>query len=516
MTNHTVTFAAGSRAACVKGTTWLFVDAPLTHPMVLEAWGVIDNAGTADEVAGVILSHGMTQAPDFLLASSNDDGGVRFIVRGPVRASGVAGGEVLDVRARGILTDATVPDVERFIVSVGEGAVARPTMPVIAGILPVDVLSVELVVESGLSRGTASPSVTATDDNATVPPPAATQGPTHEPQPSSGALALERDAEPRLDRDAEPRPEPVSSSSTREDERLFGAPGTPPTNDPPRTQPGTSASKPFLPDGVSIAEAGPPTPVAPGQAGVSTEATVAPAPGTIVPVSSAPTSGGIIESLPDFFGPLSTPSAAATAGAEISSAQPAVTAAQPTLEQPNTPASSAAPPPPAQGRTVNRAHLPAASPAGPTVWAAFCPVGHPSQAFAAHCRVCGQSIPAQDPQEIPRPVLGRLLVPGSPEITLDGDLVMGRDPHVPPGSAPPAPRLIVLNDPRMEVSSMHAAVTLNFWDVCLTDLGSTNGTEIVTAEGRRQRLAQQTPITIAPGTRIVLAEVLELVFEATG
>jgi pSer/pThr/pTyr-binding forkhead associated (FHA) protein len=68
----------------------------------------------------------------------------------------------------------------------------------------------------------------------------------------------------------------------------------------------------------------------------------------------------------------------------------------------------------------------------------------------------------------------------------------------------------------MEVSSMHASVTLNFWDVCLTDLGSTNGTEIVTPDGRRQRLAQHTPVTIQPGTKVVLAEVLELVFEATG
>jgi len=35
-------------------------------------------------------------------------------------------------------------------------------------------------------------------------------------------------------------------------------------------------------------------------------------------------------------------------------------------------------------------------------------------------------------------------------------------------------------------------------------------------DGRRQRLAQHTPVTIQPGTKIVLAEVLELTFEATG
>ena len=66
----TVTFAPGGRAACVKGMTWLLVDCSLTHPMVLEAWGVIDRGGSVDEVVGAILSHGMTSAPDFALVAA--------------------------------------------------------------------------------------------------------------------------------------------------------------------------------------------------------------------------------------------------------------------------------------------------------------------------------------------------------------------------------------------------------------------------------------------------------------
>lgn len=119
------------------------------------------------------------------------------------------------------------------------------------------------------------------------------------------------------------------------------------------------------------------------------------------------------------------------------------------------------------------------------------------------------------PVEIPRPVLGRLVLPVGDPVVLDGDLVLGRDPRVPLG-ADPTPRLVVLNDARMEVSSQHAAISLNFWDVCLTDLGSTNGTEIVTPDGRRQRLAPDVPVTIAPGTKIVFAEVFEVTFEASG
>ncbi|MBK8730786.1 MAG: FHA domain-containing protein [Tetrasphaera sp.] len=73
----------------------------------------------------------------------------------------------------------------------------------------------------------------------------------------------------------------------------------------------------------------------------------------------------------------------------------------------------------------------------------------------------------------------------------------------------------MINDPRMEVSSQHASITLNFWDVCLTDLGSTNGTEVIDRDGRRQRLAQNSTITIQPGTKIILAEVVEITFEVS-
>jgi len=75
--------------------------------------------------------------------------------------------------------------------------------------------------------------------------------------------------------------------------------------------------------------------------------------------------------------------------------------------------------------------------------------------------------------------------------------------------------LVVLQDPRHEVSGQHASITLNFWDVGLTDLGSTNGTEIITPDGRRQRLSPNVPVTIVPKTRIILGEVLEMVFEAS-
>lgn len=540
----TVTFAPGGRAACVKGMTWLLVDCSLTHPMVLEAWGVIDRGGSVDEVVGAILSHGMTSAPDFALVAATGEGDLRFVVRGAVAASLVVAGATEELSAHGILTDQTRSGVQGFVLH-GSGERVPASLPVVAGILPVDCLSVVLEAtdpaDSALSAEAAPAAVTAAPEVAAVQPEAEVAA-----QPELQAEA-DAKAEPTVAPEtAAQSPQPAASASVddpevlasiREYERLFGAP--------------ESVADSATAEPVAVVEPEPshpevaPTPVDPAiEAEVqhpSPVMAVVEASPAVVPAPETPSGGGFIDALPDFFGPLIGGAAASGAASAPSvpteSAAPAIpvvpdgqTAAQASLGALPTPGPmpsadpapvqgpvpSPAPPAAAQGRTVNRAHLQAAVSAGPTVWAARCPVGHPSQAFAATCRVCGAPIPAQEPQEIPRPLLGRFVVPGAAPIVIDSDLILGRDPHAPQGVSGPQPRLVVLNDPRMEVSSMHASVTLNFWDVCLTDLGSTNGTEIVTPDGRRQRLAQHTPVTIQPGTKVVLAEVLELVFEATG
>lgn len=318
--------------------------------------------------------------------------------------------------------------------------------------------------------------------------------------------------------------DPEVLASIREYERLFGAPDAPESADPAESAEPADATIGTIDE--TLPETPEETPSQESESAFVSAADAVPvevSSPAVVPAPPAPADGGFIEALPDFFGPL----VGAPVTTEVASPSPSTLHTSPPIpsapitptdigEAPPAPAPSPPVPVAAQGRTVNRAHLPSAVPDGPTVWAARCPVGHPSQAFAANCRVCGQPIPAQEPQEIPRPVLGRLVIDGVPPITIDSDLVLGRDPHPTSSSNGPAPRLVVLNDPRMEVSSLHASITLNFWDVCLTDLGSTNGTEIVMPDGRRQRLAQHTPVTIQPGTKIVLAEVLELTFEATG
>jgi hypothetical protein len=167
-------------------------------------------------------------------------------------------------------------------------------------------------------------------------------------------------------------------------------------------------------------------------------------------------------------------------------------------------------------RTVNRAELRAEQAgADSRVRAVLCPAGHPNPPFATACRVCSDPVAEQQPVEIARPPLGRLLVAGAPPVTLDRDVVLGRNPRIPDGYRS-QPHLIRLTDPRQEVSGLHAVLSLRQWHVSVTDLGSTNGTEIITPDGRRQRLVPDSAVIIEPGTTIVLAEVLDLKFEAAG
>jgi hypothetical protein len=124
-------------------------------------------------------------------------------------------------------------------------------------------------------------------------------------------------------------------------------------------------------------------------------------------------------------------------------------------------------------------------------------------------------VPQQEPVEVPRPPLGWVVVATGESILLDRDVVLGRDPRAPDGHQAGLLRLVRLSDPRQEVSGQHAMIGLAAWHVSLTDLGSTNGTEIIALDGRRQRLVPDVPVVIEPGTGIVLAEILQMRFEVT-
>lgn len=164
--------------------------------------------------------------------------------------------------------------------------------------------------------------------------------------------------------------------------------------------------------------------------------------------------------------------------------------------------------------TVKRSSIRTAE--APTVYAVRCPAGHLSPPQLPLCRVCRQPIPTpQEALAVPRPALGRIRFLSGESFRLDRGLLMGRSPSAAQRTGGEAPNIVRLDDPRSEVSSQHLEISLDAWSVMVTDLGSTNGTQTVTPDGRWSQLAPNVPEVIEPGTRIILAEIFEMTFEVT-
>lgn len=166
-------------------------------------------------------------------------------------------------------------------------------------------------------------------------------------------------------------------------------------------------------------------------------------------------------------------------------------------------------------RTVSRSAL-AGLPPVVMVVAARCLEGHLSPAYAGVCRVCGAPIMAQQPVEIPRPTLGQLRLSTGGVVSLDRPLILGRNPRIPVGYTGEQPNLVRLSDPEKDVSGQHLEVSLDYWNVVVRDLGSTNGTEVTLPGEMPVALRANDPVIIEPGTQVVLAGRVSFVFEVLG
>ena len=152
---------------------------------------------------------------------------------------------------------------------------------------------------------------------------------------------------------------------------------------------------------------------------------------------------------------------------------------------------------------------------GPDVPALICLDGHVNPPSEAACRQCGAALPL-DPVIVPRPVLGVLRLSTGDVLTLDRDVVLGRNPPADltgvNGEDPP--HVVRLPSVDGEISRAHLRVTLTGWHVLVTDLNSTNGT-LITLPGRDpEPLPPGVPVPISPGTVIALAESVDFRFEA--
>lgn len=139
-----------------------------------------------------------------------------------------------------------------------------------------------------------------------------------------------------------------------------------------------------------------------------------------------------------------------------------------------------------------------------------CINGHFNHQGMLYCRACGIGMVQQSAVlvEGERPSLGVIVMGDGSTFNLDDEYVLGREPSREAGV-----RSIVVDDRR--VSRRHALLSLNGWDVQVTDLGSSNGTYLKNpgwAEWVRATPHQS--VTIEPGGQIGLGGQV-LVYESS-
>jgi hypothetical protein len=153
---------------------------------------------------------------------------------------------------------------------------------------------------------------------------------------------------------------------------------------------------------------------------------------------------------------------------------------------------------------------------GPAVSALVCPAGHVNPPSEAACRQCGDPLP-NDTVIVPRPVLGVLRLSTGDTITLDRDVVMGRNPRADftGDDGEERPHVVKLPSADGEISRTHLRVTLDGWHVLVTDLNSTNGT-LITLPGRDpEQLRRGETVPIRLGTVVTLTDGIDFRYEVS-
>jgi len=105
-------------------------------------------------------------------------------------------------------------------------------------------------------------------------------------------------------------------------------------------------------------------------------------------------------------------------------------------------------------------------------------------------------------------VIAELLLPHDVVVRLDDPVVVGREP-LPPSDLPGAVAVSIAGD--MSVSKTHALVESIDGTVWVTDLDSSNGSELIGVDGTQTRLSPGIPTVAAVGTTIRVGTTTDLV-----
>ena len=150
-------------------------------------------------------------------------------------------------------------------------------------------------------------------------------------------------------------------------------------------------------------------------------------------------------------------------------------------------------------------HKPAAEPVPQTtVMASVCALGHPNRPGSRTCRVCGGIVDAHNSQLVNRPVLGAVTTQLGDRVLLVAPVIVGRAPSRPDGDA--EAELLRVPSPGHDISRSHVRISSRDWAIEVTDLHSTNGTVVTTADGQSFRLAAGQTVSVAIGDRIDLGD----------
>ncbi|MBA3019595.1 FHA domain-containing protein [Propionicimonas sp.] len=477
-------YVPGAAVAVVHGRTAVLLDLEPGDPLVARVSALVEAGAGVDDVLDALVTSGLKALADFGAFEVTDEG-VRLVVRGAVMGSV---GELTGLAAeRTMWHDTWQPAASQAMLGLSQTPSAA-WLPIGSGV----------VLAAAVSFGLAE------DAEATPVEPAAVESrpPTPAPAPEVASQpATEPATEPATDELAQlfltsqrpvPTPEPEPGPEPTEPEEAAA-----PVSDPSATMV-APLTIPTADLPVDVPPATPPGPTAliTGMPWLSGEAT-GPSVEPVAPTTPAP----------DFAPPPPRqPPAQQPPAQQPPAQQPPAPPIAPISEPPAAPSVLVA------DRTVNRSALVGLPPVVMVV-AARCADGHLSPAYAGSCRVCGAPIPQQQPTEIPRPVLGQLRLSTGGVVALDRPVILGRNPHIPSGYAAEQPNLVRLPDPEKDVSGQHLEVSLDYWNVVVRDLGSTNGTEVILPGEMPVALRTNDPVIIEPGTRVVLAGTISFTFE---
>lgn len=143
---------------------------------------------------------------------------------------------------------------------------------------------------------------------------------------------------------------------------------------------------------------------------------------------------------------------------------------------------------------------------GPQVLGVRCPRDHHNHPDAVYCAQCGLRMGVNHTLVArlgPRPPLGVVVLDDGSTLSIESDLVVGREPQfhalVVSGMAQSA----TVVDPELNLSRAHFALRLDGWNILASDLGSSNGTYLQ-REGRAEwePLAADHGIEVGSGDRL--------------